>query len=108
MNILSITSISNNTTYFTSSDNDVSQLEAEEESLKSQLQQVNSSKDNDKTKQAKIKELEAKIQEIQSEISQKKSKKTGGISSENKQSINNLKTEDVSDQFNGNVIDTLA
>ena len=32
MNILSITSISNNTTYFTSNDNDVSQLEAEDAS----------------------------------------------------------------------------
>lgn len=112
MNLLSINSISNNSSYAATSSSDVSQLEAEEASLQKQLQQVNSSKDDDKTKQAKIKELEAKIQEIQAEISQKKSMKTSKVSNGNQQSSNsisnNSKPENSNDESQGNIIDTLA
>jgi len=67
---MSISSISNNS-YESTSSNDLTKLQAQNASLQKQLQQVNESKDDAKSKAAKIKELETEIQQIEIEIQQR-------------------------------------
>jgi predicted nucleic acid-binding Zn-ribbon protein len=76
MSISSISSTTNSSYVASSSNNDVSGLESQKKSLQAQIQQVNSGKDDAKTKQAKIATLQSQIQQIDSEIQLKQSSKT--------------------------------
>lgn len=58
----------------------INELKAQEVKLKAQLNQINSGKEDEKTKQAKIKVIEAQIEQIEAQIQQKQSNKTVQIS----------------------------
>ena len=116
MSISSISSISNNS-YVSEASNDVSQLQTQKASLQKQLQQVNESKDDAKTKAAKIKELETEIQQIDIEIQQKQAMKTSKVSKNQEESLKNIDNKSnvnpnsivgSNEESNDNIIDDYA
>lgn len=73
---MSISSISSTFNVVTNNSSDVSQLKLQESTLKTQLDQISSSTDDEKIKQVKIQVVAAKIQQIQAQIQQLQTSKT--------------------------------
>jgi predicted metal-dependent hydrolase len=69
MNISSISSTSS-TDYSTTNNDVIEQLEKKKKLLQNELQKINQSKENEKTKQEKIKQIQTQIQLIDAQIKQ--------------------------------------
>lgn len=102
MNILSVSSASNNT-YASTSGSNISQLKAEKAKLQAQLQKINSSNADKKTKQAEKAEIQAEIQQISMEIQQAQSNDTNQGSG---QQVESLTT--AASKSGDNMLDVLA
>jgi len=116
MNISSISSALNNSYVATSSTNDTSSLEKQKASLNSELLKEQTSKDDEKTKSAKVAAIQVEIQNIDAQIQEKKSGKTSQVSNKQAEPTqntnsssnkNNINAEKSSEDSN-NIIDTYA
>ena len=106
--------------YFDSSvsNNDgVEQLEKQKANLENELQKVSQSKDDEKTKQQKIKQLQAQIQQIEAQMQQKQAEKTNKNSAATQQilaskndmnKINEQSSFNKIDLLTGNNVDVLV
>lgn len=117
MNISSVSSNSNNVYSSANSNDGVEQLQKQKANLENELQKVSQSKDDEKTKQQKIKQLQMQIQQIEAQIQQKqagKANKSSGATQEmltSKNDMNKVSEENLSnrvDSVKGNKIDVLV
>jgi uncharacterized protein (DUF3084 family) len=117
MNISSVLSSSNNVYSSTNNNDGVEQLEKQKANLETELQKISQSKDDEKTKQQKIKQLQMQIQQIEAQIQQKqavKANKSSGVMQEMltyKNDVNKVSEEDLynsTDSVKGNNIDVLV
>ena len=67
---MSVSSVSPTFRISTNSSNDVNQLKSQEATLRSLLEQINSSKDDEKSNETKVQVIEAKINQIQAQLKQ--------------------------------------
>ena len=67
---MSVSSVSPTFRISTNSSNDISQLKSQEATLRSLLEQINSSKDDEKSNETKVQVIEAKINQIQAQLKQ--------------------------------------
>jgi hypothetical protein len=106
VSISSASSVSMSTIGVSLNISDIGQLEKQATSIQQQIQQENSSKDDEKTKKAKIQQLEAQLENIKSQIQQKQSQNINevlGASGEELKNDNNSKKAD-----SNNIIDEFA
>ncbi|WP_147566713.1 FlxA-like family protein [Clostridium tyrobutyricum] len=104
MSISSISFVS--TTGISLNVSDTSQLEKQAAAIQQQIQQENSSKDDEKTKKAKIQQLETQLENIKSQIQQKQSRNINNVSGN---SGEELKSNDNSKNADSdNIIDEFA
>jgi predicted RNase H-like nuclease (RuvC/YqgF family) len=114
MSISSVSSTTSSTFSEVGSDSSVKALEKQKASLESELQQVNSSKMDSKTKQEKVTELQTEIQQLDAEIQEKQSPKVStnqaASGKANTGKITDAGSRDKITDSNdtGNIIDALA
>lgn len=76
MNISSVSSTNSN--YSSGNDSTIVQLESQRTALQKELQSVNQSKEDEKTKEQKMQQIQMQIQQIDAQIQQLKAKRSSG------------------------------
>ena len=121
MNISSISANSNSTYPSVTNNSEIVAFEKEKAELQSELQEVYQSKEDEKTKQEKVKQIQLQIQQLEQQIQQKKSEKNSvnKVQQANTENTNNIKAKDniknisenkatANGDLEGNIIDVYA